>query len=160
MQAHRIYIGSDHAGFQLKNIIREFLHDGGYAVEDIGPYSYERGDDYPDYALKVCKKILKSGGRGILICGSGQGMDRAANKIPGIYSSVCWNEESAVIAKEHGDINVLCLGGRLVGPSRAKRIIKIWLERPYKNKKRHERRINKIKEMERNYTKYQNRRYT
>lgn len=142
-----IYVGSDHRGFELKKTVIGFLSEEGYKVEDIGPLSYDSDDDYPDYALKVCKKVLKDGGKGILICGSGMGMDRAANKINGIYASACWNEKSAEMAKRHGDINVLCLGSDFVKPKMAESIIKIWLEEPFEGG-RHERRIRKIKKIE------------
>ena len=144
----RIFIGSDHAGFDLKNSICEFLRREGYDVEDVGPPIYDHDDDYPDYALKVCMKVLKSKGMGILICGSGHGMDIAANKVKGIYASVCWNEESAIVAKEHDNINVLCLGGRFVRPNAAKRIVRVWLEKPFSREARHSRRLRKIKKIE------------
>ena len=153
MAEEKIYIGSDHAGFELKNIIKEFLKKEGYKVEDLGAHEYNPEDDYPDYAVKVCEKVLETKGKGILICGSGQGMDRVANKIPGIYAAVCWDEISAKMAKEHGNVNVLCLGGRTVKPELAKKIVKIWLETPFIPRERHLRRINKIKEIEKRYMK-------
>ena len=148
-----IYIASDHAGFELKEQMKEFLVKEGYQFEDLGPYRYEPNDDYPDYALKVCKKILKTKSKGILICGTGQGMDRAANKIPGIYAEVCWNENTAKHAKEHSNANLFCFGGRVVKPGLAKKMIKIWLETPFTPRKRHLRRINKIKTIEKRYLK-------
>lgn len=147
----KIYIGSDHAGFELKNAVYMFLKEKGYAIEDVGPKRYSKNDDYPDYAEKVCKKVMGTANRGILICGSGQGMERTANKFPGIYASVCWNDESARIAKEHGNINVLCLAGRITKPSMAKRIVSIWLRNDFSTEKRHARRINKTKAIERRY---------
>jgi RpiB/LacA/LacB family sugar-phosphate isomerase len=140
-----IYVGSDHAGFELKEKIREFLAEECYKFEDLGPYRYNREDDYPDYALKVCKKVL-TGGKGILICGTGQGMDMTANKIPGIRAAVCWNEITAKNANKL-NTNVLTMGGRVVEPDVAKKLIKIWLE-PTKIEERHARRIDKIKEIE------------
>ena len=140
-----IYVGSDHAGFELKEKIKEFLADEGYDLEDIGPYRYDREDDYPDYALKVCKKVLM-GGKGILICGTGQGMDVVANKIPGIRAAVCWNEITAKNASKL-NVNVLTMGGRVVEPDVAKKLIKIWLE-PTEIEERHARRIDKIKKIE------------
>ena len=151
-----ILIGSDHAGFELKDLMKKFLIEEGYEIEDLGPYEYDYSDDYPDYALKVCERVLETNGRGILICGSGQGMDRVANKIPGIHAAVCWDETSAKIAKEHGNVNVLCFGGRTVKPELAKEAVKIWLKTPFIPEERHLRRINKIKEIERKYIKIQN----
>lgn len=153
MNKNTICLGSDHAGYELKQKINTFLVKKGYRVKDMGPHSYDSDDDYPDYALKVCRNVIKTKGRGVLICGSGQGMDRAANKIPGIYASVCWNKESALVAKEHGNINVLCLGGRLVSVKNAKDIIEIWLKNRFKGETRHIRRINKIRLIEKSYAK-------
>jgi ribose 5-phosphate isomerase B len=153
MSKEKIYIGSDHAGFELKGIIKKFLVEEGYVIEDIGPYKYDYNDDYPGYAAKVCEKILETNGKGILICGSGQGMDRVANKISGIHAAVCWDETSARMAKEHGNVNVLCFGGRTVEPELAKKMVKIWLEAPFIPKEKYIRRINKIKELEKKYMK-------
>jgi ribose 5-phosphate isomerase B len=148
-----IYIGSDHAGFELKEKIKLFLTKEGYKFEDLGPYEYNPNDDYPDYALKVCKKVLETSGRGILICGTGQGMDRVANKIPGIYAAVCWNEMTARYAREHENTNVLALGGRTTRSEEAEKIVKVWLETPFKGEEKHLRRINKIKKIEKEYLK-------
>ncbi len=148
----RIYIGSDHAGFYLKGIICELLKSQGYTVVDAGPLSYDPNDDYPDYAKRVCTEIIGTDNKGILICGSGQGMDRVANKFPGIYASVCWNTESARIAKEHGDVNVLCLAGRMINQDEAKSIVKTWIECRFSEEERHVRRIRKIKEVEEEQT--------
>jgi len=146
----KIYIGSDHAGFELKGIIKKFLIDENYEVEDLGPYEYDADDDYPDYAVKVCEKVLETNGKGILICGSGQGMSIAANKIPGIFAVICWDKASA---KGRLSSNVLCLGEKIISPNLAKKIVKIWLETPSTLEERHTRRINKIKEIEKKYMK-------
>lgn len=153
MAKEKICIGSDHAGFRLKGIVRGLLEEQGHPVEDVGPCEYDANDDYPDYAARVCEKILENGGSGILVCGTGQGMDRAANKFPGIQAAVCWDEFSARVAKEHGNVNVLCLGGRSVSEETAKKIVKIWLENPFANEERHARRINKIREIEKRFVK-------
>ena len=151
MVKEKIYIGSDHAGFKLKEIIKKFLISNEYEIEDLGPYEYDANDDYPDYALKVCEKVLETNGKAILICGSGQGMDRAANKIPGIYAEVCWDELTAKHAKEHSNANVLCFGERTVKPALAEKLVKIWLETPFKGEERHLRRLNKVREIEKKY---------
>jgi ribose 5-phosphate isomerase B len=143
-----IYIGSDHAGFELKENLKKFLNELSYEYEDLGPYSFDPNDDYPDYAVKVCKKVLETNGKGILICGTGQGMDRVANKIPGIYAAVCWDEETAKYAKAHGNTNVLAIGSWTTDFETAKKIVKVWLETPFSEQERHIRRINKIKEIE------------
>lgn len=151
----KIFIGSDHAGFELKEEIKKFLIKEKYKIEDLGAHEYDYSDDYSDYAVKVCEKVLEVNGKGILICGSGQGMDRAANKISGIYAEVSWNESTAKHAKEHSNANVLCLGGRTVKPPLAKKIVKIWLETPFIPKERHIRRFNKVKEIEKRYLRKQ-----
>lgn len=153
MVKKKIYIGSDHSGFELKETIKKFLVNEDYEVEDLGPYHYDRSDDYPDYAVKVCEKVLEINDKGILICGSGQGMDRVANKISGIHAAVCWDETSAKLAKEHGNVDVLCLGGQTVKPEVAKKMVKTWLETTFIRKEKHVSRINKIKEIEKKYKK-------
>lgn len=151
MSKEKIYVGSDHAGFELKEEIVGYLKKKGFEVEDEGPVSYDPADDYPDYALKVCKEVLRHRAKGILICTTGQGMDRAANKVAGIYASVAWNRESAIVAKEHANVNVLCLAGRLTKPALAKKIVHAWLSIPFSKEKRHSRRLEKIKRIEKSY---------
>jgi len=143
-----IFIASDHAGFKLKEHIKTFLTSSGYGVEDQGPDHYDPCDDFPDYAIKVCRSVLEKEGVGILICGTGQGMDRVANKIPGIHAALCWNEFTASCAREHGDTNVLTLGGRTTSDKEAETIVKVWLETTFSGENRHIRRINKIRQIE------------
>ncbi|MGA3021171.1 MAG: RpiB/LacA/LacB family sugar-phosphate isomerase [Candidatus Micrarchaeales archaeon] len=154
MTKEKIYVGSDHAGFKLKENIVEYLKEKSFEVKDDGPVSYDPEDDYPDYALKVCKDVLRHKAKGILICGTGQGMDRAANKVPGIYSSVAWNKESSTVAKKHGNVNVLCLAGRMTKPALAKKIVWTWLSVPFSGETKHMRRIAKIKQIENTYLKH------
>ncbi len=147
----KICIGSDHAGLELKARIKEFLIRLGYVVEDLGAYEYNPDDDYPDFAEKVARKVAaENETKGILFCGSGQGMSIAANKIKGIRAAVCWDKESAKLAREHLNANILCLGARLVELELAEILVKIWLEPTFLNQDRHKRRINKIKEIEEN----------
>ncbi len=150
METKIIYIGSDHAGLNLKKAVSLFLEKEGYEIRDLGPSVLNAEDDYPDYAKEVCREVVSRKGRGILICGSGQGMDRAANKIPGIRASVCWDEKSAISAKKDGNINVLCLGERMVSPAAARKIVKIWLEVPFEGEERHLRRIMKSERINKN----------
>lgn len=149
----KIYLGSDHAGFELKSRIIEFLAHNKYDAHDLGPYNCNPEDDYPDYAAKVCERVLAEWAQGILICGTGQGMDRAANKFHGIDAAVCWDEMSAKVAKEHGNANILCLGARSVSEDLAKKIILTWLEGTFSNEGKHARRIAKIREIENKYRK-------
>lgn len=144
-----IYLGSDHAGFELKERIKEFLKRENYEFEDMGAYIYDENDDYPDYALKVCKKVLNNREKGILFCGTGQGMDIAANKVFGILAAVCWNEETAKNANKL-NVDIITLSGRLTEPQMAEKIIKIWLN-PMDIDDRHIRRIKKVKDIEREF---------
>lgn len=143
-----VYLGSDHGGLGLKNRVAEFLKGKGYKVVDAGPYSYDKDDDFVDYAVKVCKAVKSSSARGILICKTGTGMTIAANKIPGIYAALCWNEESARLAVEHSRTNVLCMGALLVKPAAAERIAYTWLRTPYSRATRRQRRLAKVKKLE------------
>lgn len=149
----KIYIGSDHAGFKLKREIINFLNDKKYEVEDLGPFAYNKADDYPDYAGTVCEKVLEKSGKGILICGTGQGMSRAANKHTGIYAEVCWDLETAKHAKEHSNANVLCFGMNTIDTLQAKLAVETWLETPFLPEERHTRRFDKIKKIEEKYMK-------
>ena len=148
MNKEIIYLGADHGGFELKNKIRYFLERKGYQVKDLGPHQYDKNDDYPDYAVKVCKKVLADKTKGILICGTGQGMSRAANKIKGIIAEVCWNQKSARHVKKHSNANVLCFGGTMVSSVLAKKMVMIWLLSKFNKEKRHMRRYRKVLKIE------------
>lgn len=141
----RVYIGSDHAGFHLKEIIKTFLQQNMEAeVVDLGTFS-EESVDYPDYAREVCEKIIENGGSfGILICGTGIGMCMAANKHKGIRAVDAINEHMAEMSRKHNDANVLCLGGRMIEPELAKQIAKTFLMTQFENDDRHKRRISKL----------------
>jgi ribose 5-phosphate isomerase B len=148
----KIAIASDHAGFELKEKIKELLKELGYVYKDFGTYSDEHVD-YPDYALKVAESIAKKEyDRGILICGSGIGMCMTANKVPGIRAALCHNVEMAKLSREHNDANVLTFGARMIDENTAKDIVKVWLKTEFLGD-RHLRRINKIKDIERKYSK-------
>ncbi len=147
MDKGRVYLGSDHAGFMLKKSLERFLEQAGDVAKDLRTVELDADDDYPDYAEKVCRMVKKDKAKGILICGSGQGMDRAANKMRGIQASVCWNKKSAMSAKKHGNVNVLCLGEQMVSKRMAERIVRIWLEEPFRNEARHLRRIRKTERL-------------
>ena len=144
----KIYVASDHAGFGLKKHVVAYLKKMGFEAIDLGPHAYDKDDDYPDYAIAVSKRVARGRGRGVLICGSGQGMDRTANKVPGVYASVCWDKESAIVASMHGDVNVLCLGARFVDAASARNILRIWAMHEGEVEARHRRRIRKIIKIE------------
>lgn len=143
----KIAIGSDHAGFGLKEFIKERLEDEGVSVVDFGTYS-EESVDYPDFAFKVGFEVAKGNvDFGILICGTGLGMSIAANKVNGVRAVACSNLYEAIMARRHNDANVLCLGSRVVGDEHALAMVKVFLSEPFEGG-RHLRRIEKIKAFE------------
>jgi len=145
----KIAIGSDHAGFRLKTKIISFLKEKGFEVIDVGTNNENISVDYPDFAKKVALKIInKESDRGIIICGSGVGASIAANKIKGIRAAVCHDTYSAHQGVEHDDMNVLCIGGRIIGEELAKEIVISFLNARFSNEERHIRRLNKVKYLE------------
>ncbi len=144
----KIYLGSDHAGFVLKEKIKDFLKSNGYDFEDVGPSEYIAGDDYPDYAVLVANHVSKTGSPGILICSSGVGMCITANKIRGIRAVNACNIKMAQKSREHNDTNVLCLGQDYVDIDTAIEIVKIWLSTDVSPEEKHHRRIKKISSAE------------
>ena len=148
----KIAIAADHGGFCLKKLLQEFLRELGHEVVDLGTQS-EEPVDYPDYARAVAQEILsKKAGRGILICGSGVGACVAANKFPGIRAAICHDTFSAHQGVEDDNMNVLCLGARVIGPELAKEIVRIWLSASFSGAERHRRRLAKVSEIEREFT--------
>ena len=144
-----IAIASDHGGFAMKQILIDHLKESGVEFEDIGCYS-EDSVDYPVYAEKAARGVAEGVyERAILICGTGIGMSIAANKIPGVRAALCSDCYSAEVTRLHNDTNVLCLGGRTIGPELAKRITDIWIETPFSGNERHARRIGMIAALER-----------
>jgi ribose 5-phosphate isomerase B len=138
-----IIIGSDHAGFDLKERVKEWLEARGFAVEDIGSRSPEQVD-YPDCAHELAEAISSGRrARGVLICGTGIGVSIAANRHKGVRAAVVCGEQTARLAREHNDANVLALGGRTLDPSLAERILDVWLDTPFTGE-RHARRVAKI----------------
>jgi len=143
----KIGIGSDHAGFDMKNFLKEELEKEGYEIIDYGT-DIKKSVDYPDFASKVAEGIIKKEiGKGILICGTGLGMSITANKFKGIRAARCCTIYDAVLARQHNDANILTLGARLLGNYLALEISKTFLETPFL-KGRHLRRVNKIKKIE------------
>ena len=143
----KIGIGSDHAGFDMKNFIKKELEKEGYELIDYGTY-IKKSVDYPDFASKVAEGIIKKEiEKGILICGTGIGMSIAANKFKGIRAARCCTIYDAVLARQHNDANILALGARLIAKELAWEITKTFLETPFL-KGRHLRRVNKIKKFD------------
>ena len=144
----KIVIGSDHAGFSYKSRLIELAKSMGHTVLDIGTDSCQ-SVDYPDFGEKGARAVACGGADiGILICGSGIGMDMVANKINGIRSAVCWNEETARLARDHNHANILCLGARFLSLNECIEITKIFINTPVSGKERHIRRVNKIMKVE------------
>lgn len=149
MPSKKIYVGSDHAGYELKSQLLTELPKlfPGLEFVDCGCVSKE-SVDYPVYAEKVAKSVVSEPeGRGILICGSGLGMCVAANKVAGIRATSSWNEESAKLSREHNDSNIICLGARLTPPDIAINAVKVWLNTSFLGE-RHLNRIKLIKQLE------------
>ncbi len=140
-------IGSDHAGFEIKTAVGNFLAARGIEVEDLGTFSKE-SVDYPDFAEKVGHAVEEGrADRGVLVCGTGMGVCIAANKIHGIRAAAPWDAETARLSRQHNDANVLCLSGRHMAEPLALDILKIWLETPFDGG-RHQRRIDMISRLE------------
>jgi RpiB/LacA/LacB family sugar-phosphate isomerase len=143
-----IAIGSDHAGYWLKEIIKKHLLDQNLAVIDCGTDS-EEPVDYPDFARKVALAVKdKHAQRGIMLCGSGVGASVAANKIKGIRAAICHDNYSAHQGVEHDDMNILVLGARIIGASLALELVQTYLKASFSNEERHIRRLEKIKALE------------
>ena len=145
----KVAIACDHARFQYKKILVQDIRDTGYELIDLGAYSEEATDDYPDHAADIAKAILNDQAeRGILICGSGVGVSVAANKFKGIRAGVCHDAYSAHQCVEHDDANVLCIGQRVIGIELAREIVLTFLAATFSHEPRHQRRIDKIRDIE------------
>jgi len=143
-----IALGSEHAGYSLKEKIKELLAGLGHRYKDYGVHNELPNDDYPFLAREVAEAVARGEqGRGILICGTGQGMCISANKIPGIRATLCNDLFSAKAAREHNDSNILVMGARIVGTELAAEIVRVWLETEFAGG-RHAKRLEKIKIVE------------
>jgi ribose 5-phosphate isomerase B len=145
-----IAIGTDHGGYQLKEMLKSHLDELGYAVVDCGTDS-TASVDYPDFAFAVARLVAQGRvWRGIVVDGAGIGSCMAANKVPGVRAAMCYDQATAVNSREHNDANVLTLGAGLIGPNLAQQIVQIWLETPHGGG-RHARRVEKIMDIERRF---------
>lgn len=143
MNIEKIVIGSDHAGYKLKEALKEYLKSLNYEITDVGVYD-ENAADYPVIARKAAQVVSSNPSlRGVLICGSGVGMSISANKIKGIRAVVCSDSTTAKFSRLHNDSNILCLGQRIVGEYLAKDILKTWLDTPFEQG-RHQFRVDMI----------------
>ena len=141
----KIVIGSDHAGFKLKEAVKKFLIDSGNEVKDYGCYSEERAD-YPDFAHPVANDVEnKKADLGVLICGSGNGINMTANKHKGIRSALCWNKEIAELARLHNDANIIALPARYISETEAKDAVSVFIKTAFEGG-RHTERVKKISE--------------
>lgn len=143
-----IYLASDHAGYSFKNTVLDALKKefGGSELKDLGPSS-DTSVDYPDFATLVATEVVRSGGKGILICGSGLGMCISANKVSGIRAVSAWDVTSSRLSRQHNDANVVCIGARLTGLEVALDIIRTFLKTEFEGG-RHAKRVEKIKQLE------------
>ena len=148
----KLAIGADHAGYQLKEEIKNLLKKKGIDYCDFGTHSSQNiKDDYPDYAIKVAEAVAKGTyERGILICGTGVGMGMTANKVPGIRAAPCYDTFTARLSRQHNDSNVLTLGARITDKELAKKIVEEWLKTEFEGG-RHKRRVEKIAQIEKKY---------
>lgn len=143
----RIAIASDHAGYELKEIIKNYLFQKGFHIEDMGTFSNE-STDYPDYIKLAADKVSKKECEyGIGICGSGIGVSIVANKIKGIRAALAFNEEMAKLSRQHNNANFLALGARFITVEEAKKIVDAWLQAEFEGG-RHQRRVDKITKIE------------
>jgi ribose 5-phosphate isomerase B len=146
----RVYLGSDHAGFELKNHLVEYLHKQGHEVVDVGPHVYDPEDDYPAFCLVTGAKVVADpGSLGVVVGGSGNGEQIAANKIAGVRSALVWKVEIAELARQHNDSNVCAIGARQHTPDEAAAFVDAFLATPFSGNPRHARRIAQLTEYER-----------
>lgn len=145
----KIYLGTDHAGFDFKENIKKFLAESGYEVEDCGAFIFDKNDDYPDFISKTAVRVSQDPSSfGVVFGKSGAGECITANKIKGVRAVLGFNIENAKLAREHNDANMLSLGSAFIDNELAKKILTVFLETKFTNEERHIRRINKIKEIE------------
>ncbi len=154
MSSQKLGIAADHAGKELKKMVVDYLRTASIDVTDYGVASdTEQSVDYPDYAVILADEVAKAkADLGILICGTGIGVSIAANKVPGVRAAVVWDEYSCRLSRQHNDANVLCLGARTLNYHRAVELVKLWLSTKFEGD-RHQRRINKMREIEKRHAK-------
>lgn len=141
----RVHIGGDHAAFELHQELLTFLEAEGHEVTDHGPFEYDAADDYPVFVLRAARAVAADpGSRGIVLGGSGNGEQMAANKVDGIRAALCYNAELARLAREHNDAQVLSLGGRMQPVDEAKEMVRTFLATAFTGEERHQRRIDMV----------------
>ncbi|MEU1542302.1 MULTISPECIES: ribose-5-phosphate isomerase [Streptomycetaceae] len=141
----RVYLGSDHAGFELKNHLVEWLEANGHEPVDCGPHVYDAQDDYPPFCLRAAERTAADPGSfGIVIGGSGNGEAIAANKVKGVRAVLAWSQETATLGREHNDANVISVGARMHTTDDATKFVEVFLGTPYSGEPRHTRRIDML----------------
>ncbi len=148
-----IYIASDHGGYELKEVLKKYLAELGESCEDLGPTTLDFNDDYPDYASKLAETLLQKDGRGILLCRNAIGVCVVANKFRGVRAGIGYSTYAAKTMREDDDVNVLCLPADALKIDAAKEIVRMWLSTPFSREPRHQRRIAKIADIEREHMK-------
>ena len=149
----RVALGTDHGGYALKTELMPWLQGLGYEVLDLGAHAFDAGDDYPDFAAVVARAVASGQApRGIIICGSGIGACIVANKVTGVRASACQDTYSARQGVEHDDMNVLCLGARVIGAELAKEVVNAFLSAQFSGEERHRRRLQKLIDIESQHT--------
>lgn len=145
----KLHVGTDHAGFEFKNELVKYLQDKGHDVTDHGAFEYDAEDDYPAFCIAAAEAVAKDPmSLGVVIGGSGNGEQIAANKVMGIRAALAWSIETAKLAREHNNANVLGLGARMHDQATAFAIVDAFIETPFSNVERHIRRINQIADFE------------
>ncbi|MET7637863.1 ribose-5-phosphate isomerase [Streptomyces sp. NPDC005438] len=141
----RVYLGSDHAGYELKNHLVEWLKGAGHEPIDCGPHIYDAQDDYPPFCLRAAERTVSDGEAfGVVIGGSGNGEAIAANKVRGVRAALAWSEETATLAREHNNANVLSIGARMHPTEDAVRFLEVFLDTAFTGDERHVRRIDML----------------
>lgn len=147
----RIHIGADHAGLELKSALIQHFSSQSHEVQDHGPFQYDALDDYPDFCIPAAEAVVKDpGSLGIVIGGSGNGEQIAANKVKGVRAALAWSIETAKLARQHNNANVIAIGGRMHSIDECKAILDAFINEPFSNDERHIRRIDKITKYESN----------
>lgn len=146
----RVYLGCDHAGFELKNHLLQHLQDDGHEVTDLGAHVYDKDDDYPPFCIATAEAVRDDeGSLGIVIGGSGNGEQIAANKVTGIRAALAWSTETAALAREHNDAQVIGIGARMHSLEEATEIARVFLSTAFSQNERHQRRIDLLADYER-----------
>jgi ribose 5-phosphate isomerase B len=147
--AVRVHVGGDHAAYELKNYLVDRLKQDGYEVMDHGPLSYDAQDDYPPFVLRAAEAVISEPGSvGVVLGGSGNGEQIAANKVSGVRAALAWNDDVAKLARQHNDANVIAIGARQHTMEEAARLLHVFLEARYLGEPRHQRRVEMLTQYE------------